>query len=43
MKKRIQIIVEKEVDFIPYYKRHKRIKFFELKILFLRFIIDGII
>jgi len=40
--KRIKIKVENEIDLIPYMIRKKRIKYFELKILFLRFKIEGI-
>jgi len=41
--KRIKIIIENEIDLIPYRKRRKTGKMFEFKFLFVRLIIEGII
>ena len=37
-----RIKLESEIDFIPTYKRRKKVKYFEFKILFIRIITEGL-
>ena len=40
--RRIQIVIEKEFDLIPYYNRRKKAKIFEFKMLSFRIRFEGI-
>jgi|GEM_PF-5171893 len=42
MKKKIQLHIEATIDFIPHYKRSKKSKYFEFKILFIRVVLSGL-
>jgi hypothetical protein len=42
MRVKIKLKLESEIDLIPFTRRNKRRKYFELKILFIRVIIEGI-